>query len=122
MRVDEKMVCIVCDCIEKLATDPSGFSLITNELAMSDEQLSGLQAVPLTQFSRAERMQVWESCLAATAGGMLRGDHGRPPTSQAGGGAPAGSCPALDYRGLCAVAECPTIMNDVMDTSAGTFH
>jgi hypothetical protein len=64
---DEQMISRVCYCIAKLATDPSGLSVFTAELAMSDEQLSGLQAVPLTQCSRAEQMRVWESCLAATA-------------------------------------------------------
>jgi hypothetical protein len=66
-HADEKMVCLVCYGIAKLATDPSGLSLITNELAMSDEQLSRLQAVPLTQCSRAERMRRWEAYLAGTA-------------------------------------------------------
>jgi len=37
------------------------------DLAMTDAQLSRLQAVPLAQCSRAERMRVWEACLAATA-------------------------------------------------------
>ena len=59
-------MCLVCFCIAKLATDPSGLSLIMNELAMSDEQLSRLQVVPLTQYS-TDRMQGWETCLAGTA-------------------------------------------------------
>jgi hypothetical protein len=64
---DEQMISRVCYGIAKLATDPSGLSLITAELAMTDAQLSRLQAVPLMQCSRAKRMRVWESCLAATA-------------------------------------------------------
>jgi hypothetical protein len=67
---DEKMVTLVCFRIAKLATDPSGLTLITNELAMTDEQLSRLQAVPLTQCSRADRMRASEGCLAATAEGF----------------------------------------------------
>jgi hypothetical protein len=64
---DEKMLQYICFVIAKLATDPSGLSLVMNEVAMSDEQLSRLQAVPLTQCSRAERVRVWEGCLAVTA-------------------------------------------------------
>jgi hypothetical protein len=64
------MISLVCYCIAKLATDPSGLSLFTAELAMTDEQLSRLQAVPLTQCSRADRIRAWEGCLAATAEGF----------------------------------------------------
>jgi hypothetical protein len=64
---DEQMISRVCYCIAKLATDPSGLSVFTAELAVTDEQVSRLQAVPLTPCSRAKRMRVWESCLAATA-------------------------------------------------------
>jgi hypothetical protein len=64
---DEQLVRYVCYCIANLATDPSGLSLFTAEVAMSDEQLSRLQAVPLTQCSRADRVRAWEGCLAAAA-------------------------------------------------------
>ena len=37
------------------------------KLAMSDKQLSRLQAVPLTPCSRAEPMRAWEACLTGTA-------------------------------------------------------
>jgi hypothetical protein len=57
----------ICYGIAQLATDPSGLSLVTHELAMSDEQSSHLQAVPLTPCSRAEREWVWQRCFAATA-------------------------------------------------------
>jgi len=60
----------VCFCIAKIATDPSGLSIITNERAMSDEQLSRLQVMVLTQCSRAERMRRWEAYLAATVEGF----------------------------------------------------
>ena len=55
---DEQMVDLVCYGIAKLATDPCGHSLFTAELAITDEQLSRLQTVPLTQCLRAERMRV----------------------------------------------------------------
>jgi hypothetical protein len=46
---DDKMGSLVCFCIAKLSTDPSGLSLITNEVAMADEQLVHLQTVPLAR-------------------------------------------------------------------------
>jgi hypothetical protein len=67
---DEQLVCLTCYGIAKLATDPYGLLLITTEVARSDEQLSRLQGVPLTQGSRAERMRRWETCLAGTAEGF----------------------------------------------------
>jgi hypothetical protein len=39
---DGQMISLVYYCIAKLATDPSGLSLITAELAMTNEQLSRL--------------------------------------------------------------------------------
>ena len=80
---DEWTVSHACYGIATLAADPSGLSLVMHELALSDEQLSRLQAVPLTQCSRADRWRVWESPLAATAEAFAEGitvvqDHLRP--------------------------------------------